>query len=100
MVHWVYLLLTVIGAPVGMVAWRYAPRAFLMLVGGLTKDPERSRQCAEMVRLSRKDAKELPSYLSRSPDGVRSISGKSLARPRSGQGKSRPQRRNLNGIAN
>jgi hypothetical protein len=34
-----------------------------MLVGGLTKNPQRSKQCAEMVRLSRKDAKELPSYL-------------------------------------
>lgn len=34
-----------------------------MLMGGLTTNPQRSRQCAEMLRLCRKDAKDLPSYL-------------------------------------
>jgi hypothetical protein len=62
MIHWVYVLSAMSG-PLGLGAWRYAPRAFLMLVGGLTKDPRRSKQCAEMLRLQRKDAKDLPSYL-------------------------------------
>jgi hypothetical protein len=63
MAHWEYILSAASG-PLGFAAWRYAPRAFLMMVGGLTKDPQRSKQCAEMVRLSRKDAKELQGYLS------------------------------------
>jgi hypothetical protein len=62
MAHWEYILPAVSG-PLGFAAWRYAPRAFLMMIGGLTKDPQRCKQCAEMVRLSRKDAKDLPSYL-------------------------------------
>jgi len=62
MAHWDYILWAAIG-PTGLALWRYAPRAFLMLVGGLTKDPQRSKQCAEMLRLQRKDAKDLPSYL-------------------------------------
>lgn len=63
MAHWQYILWG-LGGPAGFAAaCRYIPRAFLMLVGGLTKNPQRSKQCAEMVRLSRKDAKELPSYL-------------------------------------
>ena len=62
MSHWEYILPAVSG-PLGLAAWRYAPRAFLMMVGGLTKNSQRSKQCAEMVRLSRKDAKDLPSYL-------------------------------------
>lgn len=62
MAHWVYIFSAVSG-PIGLATWRYAPRAFLMLIGGLTKDPQRSKQCAEMLRLQRKDAKELPSYL-------------------------------------
>jgi hypothetical protein len=62
MAHWDYILWVAIG-PTGLALWRYAPRAFLMLVGGLTKDPQRSKQCAEMLRLQRKDAKDLPSYM-------------------------------------
>jgi hypothetical protein len=62
MAHWEYILSAASG-PLGFAVWRYAPRAFLMMIGGLTKDPQRSKQCAEMVRLSRKDAKDLPSYL-------------------------------------
>jgi hypothetical protein len=79
MVHWVYIFSVVCG-PLGVAAWRYAPRTFLMLVGGLTKDPKRSRQCAEMVRLSRKDAKDLPSYFTDSHDsGKRTVSRASAA---------------------
>jgi hypothetical protein len=68
MAHWQYILWG-LGGPAGFAAaCRYIPRAFLMLVGGLTKNPQRSKQCAEMVRLSRKDAKELPSYLGESSE--------------------------------
>jgi hypothetical protein len=67
MAHWEYIV-SAISGPLGLAAWRYAPRAFLMMVGGLTRDPQRSRQCAEMVRLSRKDAKDIRSYLTDSPD--------------------------------
>jgi hypothetical protein len=66
MAHWVYIFSAVSG-PLGLAAWRYAPRAFLMLAGGLTKDPQRSKQCAEMLRLQRKDAKDIRSYLVDSP---------------------------------
>jgi hypothetical protein len=66
MAHWVYALPVVSSLALAM--WRYAPRAFLVIVGGLTKDPQRSKQCAEMLRLMRKDAKDLPSYLAISPD--------------------------------
>jgi hypothetical protein len=63
MAHWEYFL-AALGGPAGLAAaWRYMPRAFLMLVGGLTAKPQRSKQCAEMIRLSRKDAKDLQSYL-------------------------------------
>ena len=66
MAHWEYILWVASG-PVGLAAWRYVPRAFLMVVGGLTKNPQRSKQCAEMIRLSRKDAKDIPGYLVDSP---------------------------------
>lgn len=63
MAHWQYMLWG-LGGPAGFAAaCRYIPKALLLLVGGFTRKPQRSRQCAEMVRLSRKDAKELPSYL-------------------------------------
>jgi len=67
MAHWVYILSAASG-PLGLAAWRYAPRAFLTIVGGLTKDPARAKQCAEMLRLLRKDAKDLPSYLAAAPE--------------------------------
>jgi hypothetical protein len=68
MAHWVYILSAATG-PLGLAAWRYAPRAFLMLMGGLTTNPQRSKQCAEMLRLQRKDAKDLQSYLVDAPEG-------------------------------
>jgi len=62
MPHWVYLLSAANGL-VGLASWRYLSLTVIRLVGALTKDPERSKRCAEILRLSRKDAKELPSYL-------------------------------------
>ena len=58
MAHWM-IALSAASGPFGLAAWRYAPRAFLMLVGGLTKDPKRSEQCERMLALMRKDAKEI-----------------------------------------
>lgn len=67
MAHWYYLVWA-LGGPAGIAAaWRYMPEAILKLRGGLTKDPQIHRHCAEMVRLSRKDAKDLASYLTDSP---------------------------------
>jgi hypothetical protein len=57
MAHWLYIVSA--SGPVGFVAWRYVPRAFLMVVGGLTKDPRRSEQCERMLILQRGDAKEI-----------------------------------------
>ena len=71
MSHWQYILCG-LGGPAGFAAaWRYMPRAFLMLVGGLTRNPQRSRQCAEMIRLARKDAKDITSYLADVPEGAK-----------------------------
>lgn len=58
MAHWM-IIISAASGPFGIAAWRYAPRAFLMLVGGLTKDPRRSEQCERMLALMRKDAKEI-----------------------------------------
>jgi hypothetical protein len=74
MAYWVYLLAAASG-PAAVVVWKFAPRAFLMIVGGLTGSPQRSRQCAEMIRLSRGDAKDLPSYFPGAPVAVESSPG-------------------------
>ncbi len=85
MSHWEYIVYAV-GGPAGLAAtWRYVPRAFLMIVGGLTKDLQRSKQCAEMLRLQRKDAKELSSYLANSP-GSDSRPSSSSPQPDQGHG--------------
>jgi hypothetical protein len=57
MAHWV--------APfsVGFAPLTQLTRAYLMLVAGLTRNQQRCRQCLEVIRLLRKDAKDLPSYL-------------------------------------
>lgn len=65
MAHWEYVAAAVSG---GLGIWRYGPRAFLMLVGGLTKNPQRSKQCGKMIALSRGDAKEILTLLADSPE--------------------------------
>jgi hypothetical protein len=67
MAHWEYILWA-LSSPIGLAAWRYAPRAFLMIVGGMTSSPQRSWQCKTMVILSRRDAKEILKYLAHSPE--------------------------------
>jgi hypothetical protein len=58
MAHWLYIPLAASG-PIGIAVWRYAPRAFLQVVGGWTKNPHRSKQCERMLALQRKNAAEL-----------------------------------------
>jgi hypothetical protein len=48
---------------ISLATWRNLPLTVVRLVGALTRDPERSKRCAEVLRLARKDAKDLPSYL-------------------------------------
>jgi hypothetical protein len=62
MAHWEFVVWAVNGL-VGLSTWRNVPLAVVRLIGALTKDPQRSRQCAEIIKLSRKDAKDLPDYL-------------------------------------
>jgi hypothetical protein len=48
-------------------AWRYMPLTVVRLVAALTRSETRHRQCMEVLRLSRRDAATLPSYLGESP---------------------------------
>jgi hypothetical protein len=63
MSHWEYIVWAAASGPAGLVTWRYASRTFLMLIQGPPQDADCSRQCAEMLRLQREDAKDLPSYV-------------------------------------
>ena len=80
MAHWV-IILSAASGPFGLAAWRYAPRAFLMVVGGLTKDPQRSEQCERMLALTRKDAKEILSlkYTASPPEKEKQASSEAAA---------------------
>ena len=62
MAHWIYVLWAV-NALIGVATWRNATLAIVRLVCALTKDPDRAARCAEILRLARKDAKDLRSYL-------------------------------------
>jgi hypothetical protein len=66
MAHWVYIVVVSSG-PAAFAVWRLT-RAFLLIVGGLTKDPQRSKQCEKMFILSRGDAKEILKSLAESPE--------------------------------
>lgn len=57
MAHWVYFLAVASGST-AFAVWRLA-RAFLLIVGGLTTNPQRSKQVERMIILSRGDAKEI-----------------------------------------
>lgn len=67
----VSVLIVAGGAVAG--ALRFAPRFFLELVVALTKNQERRLACLEAIRLRRKDASTLPSYLP--PPATRPRSG-------------------------
>ena len=47
--------------------WRILPLALVRLVAAFTRNEKRHRQCMEVLRLSRRDAAHIPSYLSESP---------------------------------
>ena len=47
MAHWLYIVCAMGGSAGFAAACRDIPRAFLMLVGGLTASPQRSKQCED-----------------------------------------------------
>jgi hypothetical protein len=71
MAYWAHLISAAAGSAglTGLLiaTLRYGPRAYLLVAGSRAKNPERFRQAAEMIRLMRKDAKELDSYLTAAP---------------------------------
>ena len=50
-------------------AWRFVPLAIVRLVAAFTRSETRHRQCMEVLRLARKDAASIPSYVSVTPHG-------------------------------
>ena len=58
--HWVGY------AVVGIGIWRYLPLGVIRLVAAFTKNRQRHKQCMEVLRLARRDASRLPTYL---PEG-------------------------------
>jgi hypothetical protein len=60
--HWEYLRWIVyMGAALG--TWRYLPLTIVRLVAAFTHNKQRHRQCMEVLRLARRDAGSMPSYL-------------------------------------
>ena len=59
--HWAVY----VGAAIGV--WRYLPLWLVRLVAAFTNSDQRRRQCLEVLRLARKDAASLPSYLPSEP---------------------------------
>jgi hypothetical protein len=49
------------GAAMGV--WRYLPLTVIRLVAAFTKDECRHKRCMEVLRLSRRDAARIPTYL-------------------------------------
>jgi hypothetical protein len=61
--HWEYLSWgAYVVAALG--AWRYMPLAIVRLVAAFTSDERRHKQCMEVLRLARRDAARIPSYIS------------------------------------
>lgn len=61
--YWEYLRWgAYMAAAVG--AWRFAPLTIVRLVAAFTRSEARHRQCMEVLRLARKDAADIPSYIS------------------------------------
>ena len=56
--HWVGY------AVAGVGVWRYIPLAVVRFVAAFTHDEQRARQCMEVLRLARRDASRIPTYLS------------------------------------
>jgi hypothetical protein len=47
-------------------AWRLMPLAIVRLVAAFTRNETRHKQCMEVLRLARRDAAQIPSYISES----------------------------------
>ena len=47
-------------------AWRFMPLAIVRLVAAFTRSETRHKQCLEVLRLARRDAERIPSYVSTS----------------------------------
>jgi hypothetical protein len=70
--HWLLAhtsigMLVVIGVAVIAAAFRYLPRPLLELAAVLTRDPQRRLLYLELIRLRRRDAASLKSYLPEPP---------------------------------
>jgi hypothetical protein len=48
-------------------AWRFMPLAIVRLVAAFTGNETRHKQCMEVLRLARRDAASIPSYVSATP---------------------------------
>lgn len=95
---WIYVLWAV-NALVGVATWRNATLAVVQLVGALTKDPDRAARCAEILRLARKDAKELTSYLPSPPALTDPAPAQSPRRKRPARRSDQPQEDSMDRIA-
>jgi hypothetical protein len=60
--YWSYLHWVAFGAG-GMVAWRYLPLAAARIVAICTHSDQRARRSLEIIRLTRRDAPRIRSYL-------------------------------------
>jgi hypothetical protein len=60
--HWEYLR-WVVYAGGAMGVWRYLPLTVIRLAAAFTKDECRHRRCMEVLRLARRDASHIPSYV-------------------------------------
>lgn len=98
MAHWMYVLWAV-NTLIGVATWRNATLAIVRLVLALTKDRDRAARCAEILRLARKDAKDLPSYLALPTAPTEHAPVKRPVRNGRAQDKNTPQNSVLDGIA-
>jgi hypothetical protein len=64
-----YLRWGVVCVTVALGAWRFIPLGIVRLVAAFTRSETRHRQCMEVLRLARKDAASLPSYITGPVDG-------------------------------
>ena len=74
MPYWEYLRwVAFVGGAVGV--WRYLPLTVIRLVAAFTRDERRHKQCMEVLRLARRDASRIPSYVAHAGEAVAPMSG-------------------------
>jgi hypothetical protein len=72
--YWEYLRWVVyLGGAMGV--WRYLPLTVIRLVAAFTKDECRHKRCMEVLRLARRDASHIPSYIAAPSDPPAPIPG-------------------------